>query len=128
MPCGPYFTYIVASKSRTIYIGVTGNLTRRIFEHKTKKHPGFTARYNCNRLVWFESFHEISNAIQRETELKGWTRARKIALIESNNLTWEDLSAAWYPTLQSHTWHTIPRPRLQPTHNGVILSAALQGA
>ena len=94
-----YFTYIVASKSRTLYVGVTSDLRRRAFQHKQKTYGGFTARYNCNRLVWFERFSEVSFAIQREKELKGWTRARKIALIEAGNLTWEDLSEPWFPFL-----------------------------
>lgn len=92
-----YFTYILASKSRTLYIGVTNDLVRRVFEHKQKLHPGFTARYNCNRLVWFERFSEVSAAIQREKELKGWIRARKVTLVEAANPTWEDLSESWYP-------------------------------
>jgi len=91
-----YFTYIVASKSKTLYIGVTGDLMRRVFEHKHKAYPGFTARYNCNRLVWFQRFSEVSAAIQREKELKGWTRAKKIVLVEAENPTWEDLSEGWY--------------------------------
>jgi putative endonuclease len=94
-----YFTYIIASRSRTLYVGVTGDLHRRVFQHKQKTHPGFTARYNCNRLVWFESFSEVGAAIQREKEIKGWTRARKIALIQPANPTWEDLSEQWYPGL-----------------------------
>jgi putative endonuclease len=94
-----YFAYIIASRSRTLYVGVTSDLRRRIFQHKQKTHPGFTARYNCNRLVWFESFSEVSAAIQREKEIKGWTRAKKIALVELANPTWEDLSAPWYPHL-----------------------------
>ncbi len=94
-----YFTYIIASRSRTLYVGVTSDLRRRVFQHKQKTHPGFTARYNCNRLVWFESFSEVSAAIQREKEIKGWTRARKIAVIEGGNPTWEDLSEQWYPQL-----------------------------
>jgi putative endonuclease len=94
-----YFTYIVASRSRTLYVGVTSDLHRRVFQHKQKTHPGFTARYNCNRLVWFETFSEVNAAIQREKEIKGWTRARKIALIEAGNQTWEDLSEHWYPQL-----------------------------
>ena len=94
-----YYTYIVASRSRTLYTGVTGDLRRRVFEHKQKTHPGFTAKYNCNRLVWFERFTEVSFAIQREKEIKGWLRAKKIALIEQANPTWEDLSAQWYPHL-----------------------------
>jgi putative endonuclease len=95
---GPYFTYIVASKSRTLYTGMTGDLLKRVFQHKQKVHEGFSSRYNCNRLVWFERFANVSEAIQREKELKGWTRARKIALIQSANPTWEDLSEQWYPT------------------------------
>jgi putative endonuclease len=100
---GPYFAYVVASKSRTLYIGVTGDLLRRIFQHKQKTREGFSARYNCNRLVWFESFVEVSIAIQREKELKGWTRAKKIVLIQLTNPTWEDLSAQWYPHFTSPT-------------------------
>ena len=94
-----YFTYIAASKSRTLYIGITSDLHHRIFEHKTKVHEGFTSRYNCTRLVWFEESNDVNVAIQREKELKGWTRLRKIELIQSTNPTWEDLSANWYPHL-----------------------------
>ena len=90
-----YFTYMMASRSRTLYVGVTGAMSRRAFQHKQKKHGGFTARYNCHRLVWFQRFSEISDAIQREKELKGWTRAKKVALVEAANPTWEDLSAQW---------------------------------
>ncbi|HWA94142.1 MAG TPA: GIY-YIG nuclease family protein [Terracidiphilus sp.] len=99
MSRGPYFVYIMASKSKTLYIGVTGDMRARAFQHKQKKHSRFTARYNCTRLVWFESFVQISNAIDREEELKGWSRAKKIALIQSSNPTWEDLSASWYTHL-----------------------------
>ncbi len=91
-----YFTYVMASRSRTLYVGVTGDMSRRAFQHKEKKYYGFTARYNCHRLVWFQRFSEVSDAIQREKELKGWTRAKKIALVEAVNPTWEDLSARWY--------------------------------
>jgi putative endonuclease len=91
-----YFTYIVASRSHTIYIGVTGNLHKRIFEHKWKEHVGFTERYNCDRLVWFESYQEVAKAIAREKQLKGWRRDKKIALIEKANPTWVDLSRDWY--------------------------------
>jgi putative endonuclease len=79
---GYYFTYIVASRSLTLYIGVTGNLRKRVFEHKKKLHEGFSATYNCNRLVWFERFVEITDAIAREKQLKGWVRAKKIALYQ----------------------------------------------
>ena len=93
---GSFFTYIMASRSHTLYIGVTGDLHRRVFEHKWKEHGGFTARYNCDRLVWFESHQYIQIAIAREKELKAWRRASKIALIEAANPVWVDLSREWY--------------------------------
>jgi putative endonuclease len=105
MQAKTYFTYIVASKSRTLYIGVTSNLYERVFQHKQKTFSGFTAKYNCNRLVWFERFGEIEQAIRREKELKGRLRARKIALIVEANPTWEDLSAQWYPNLNVEPLH-----------------------
>jgi len=91
-----YFTYIVASRSHTLYIGVTGNLRKRVFEHKWKEHAGFTEKYNCDRLVWFEGYQEVTAAIAREKQLKGWRREKKIALIEKRNTAWIDLSKDWY--------------------------------
>ena len=93
---GSYFAYIMASRSHTLYIGVSGDLHKRVFQHKWKEHDGFTARYNCDRLVWFEGHDDVSRAIAREKELKGWKRGRKIALIESVNPAWMDLSREWY--------------------------------
>ena len=90
-----YYTYIVASRSRTLYIGVTSRIEQRIWQHKTKVHKGFTATYNCDRLVWFETYADAGTAIAREKELKGWRRARKIELIESVNPAWVDLSEQW---------------------------------
>jgi putative endonuclease len=98
-----YFTYIVANRSLTLYIGITGNLRKRVFEHKRKLHEGFSANYNCNRLVWFERFAGPNAAIAREKQLKGWTRAKKIALIVSDNPSWIDLSETWY-TPEELTW------------------------
>jgi len=95
---GSYFTYIVASRSHTLYIGVTGDLRKRIFQHKWKEFGGFTEKYNCDRLVWFERYQEIATAIAREKQLKGWRREKKIALIERMNPTWVDLSREWYDT------------------------------
>ena len=86
----------MVSRSHTIYVGVTGDLHKRVFQHKWKEHDGFTARYNCDRLVWFERYQDVRNAIAREKELKGWRRSKKIALIESINPTWTDLSRDWY--------------------------------
>ena len=93
---GSYFTYIVASRSRTLYIGVTGNLIKRVFEHKWKEHEGFTASYNCDRLVWFERHQDVTKAIVREKQLKVWRREKKIVLIERMNPAWVDLSKEWY--------------------------------
>ena len=91
-----YFTYIVASRSQTLYIGATSNLLKRVFQHKQKTYPGFSATYNCNRLVWFERFATPEGAIAREKQLKGWIRAKKLALIKRANPTWNDLSEGWY--------------------------------
>jgi len=91
----PYFVYIMASRSRTLYTGVTNDLERRVYEHKRKLIDGFTSRYNIERLVFFEATEDVLSAIAREKEIKGWTRAKKIALIEASNPTWEDLSAQW---------------------------------
>ena len=90
-----YFVYILASPSRTLYTGVTNNLARRVYEHKHKLIPGFTSRYNVGLLVYFETFNTPQEAIAREKQIKGWVRRKKIALIEENNPSWEDLSEAW---------------------------------
>ncbi|MBV8629602.1 MAG: GIY-YIG nuclease family protein [Silvibacterium sp.] len=95
MPERYYCTYIVANKSRTLYIGVTGDLFCRVMQHRSGETEGFTAKYRCNRLVWFERYVSPDAAIAREKQLKGWGRAKKIALIERDNPTWEDLSEEW---------------------------------
>ena len=100
---GYYYTYIIASRSLTLYIGMTGDLRKRMFEHKRKLHEGFTATYNCNRLVWFERFVDPSNAIDREKQLKRWSRSKKITLIKRENPTWIDLSAEWFTEFEL-TW------------------------
>jgi len=105
-PDPTFAVYIVASRSRTLYIGVTNNLRRRILQHKSKRIPGFTSRYNCDRLVWFANFQYIDQAVATEKKLKGWLRARKIALIEENNSTWQDLSANWYTQEQLEKFGT----------------------
>ena len=87
-----YYVYILASRSRNLYIGVTGDLDRRIFEHKNKLVRGFTSQYNIHRLVYYEVYGNVTSAIAREKELKGWRREKKIMLIERENPTWDDLS------------------------------------
>jgi len=87
-----YFVYIMASRSLNLYVGVTGNLPRRVTQHKNHAFDGFTSQYNIDRLVYFERYHYINNAINREKQLKRWRRDKKIALIKSSNPTWIDLS------------------------------------
>ncbi len=91
-----FYVYIMAGKFRTLYTGGTYNLERRVLQHQRKLLPGFTSQYNLNRLVYFETFGEVRAAIQREKQIKGWLRARKAALIVSQNPTWRDLSEDWF--------------------------------
>lgn len=88
-----YYVYMTASKTRVIYIGVTSNLSERIKQHKTKADPqSFTAKYYVDRLVYFETYQQVDNAIQREKQLKKWRREKKVNLIEKQNPKWKDLS------------------------------------
>jgi len=91
-----FYVYIVASKFRVLYTGVTNNLERRVLDHKRKLLPGFTSKYNVNRLVYDEVLGDIRAAIQREKRIKGWLRAKKVALIIAGNPTWRDLSEDWF--------------------------------
>jgi len=91
-----YYVYIMASRSRTLYTGVTNDLERRVSQHKLKLIRGFTALYRIDRLVYFEHHGDIRVAIQREKQIKGWTREKKLALIKSANPGWCDLSEGWY--------------------------------
>ncbi|HYU48279.1 MAG TPA: GIY-YIG nuclease family protein [Terriglobales bacterium] len=94
--------YIMGSFSGTLYIGMTGSLRKRVFEHKFHRIDGFTDRYDVERLLYWESFDEVARAINREKQLKGWRRSKKIVLIESLNPHWLDLARDWYP------WMTTP--------------------
>jgi putative endonuclease len=92
MGAGNYYVYVLASRiGSTLYIGVTNDLVRRVYEHKSGVAEGFTKRHNVKRLVYFECFDDIEQAIHREKRLKKWTRAWKIALIEKHNPNWIDL-------------------------------------
>jgi putative endonuclease len=90
-----YYTYITSNYSRVLYVGITDNLELRINQHKTKEIPGFTSRYNLTRLVYFEHTNDAYEAIVREKQLKNMSREKKLALIESVNPTWKDLSEDW---------------------------------
>jgi putative endonuclease len=87
-----YYVYIMTNKSRTLYTGVTNNLMRRVREHKNKLVRGFTSRYNIQYLVYYESTSSVYAALEREKQIKGWLRSRKITLINSMNPEWKDLS------------------------------------
>jgi len=91
------YIYIMASKSRVLYVGITNDMVRRIYEHKTAATPGFTADYRVNRLVHVEEIGDPSRAIEREKRLKLLLRSRKIALIEKKNPAWDDLAEVWFP-------------------------------
>ena len=88
----PFHVYILANRTRTLYTGVTSDLKARVFEHKSHSVAGFTARYNVDRLVYFEEYGESMLAIEREKQIKMLNRAKKIALIEGANPEWQDLA------------------------------------
>jgi putative endonuclease len=88
----PYYVYLLANeRNGTLYLGVTRDLVRRVYQHKTKVTPGFTSRYNVGRLTWFECYDDPVTAITREKEIKKWKRAWKMRLVEETNPQWRDL-------------------------------------
>lgn len=92
-----YYVYILTNKNLTVlYTGVTNDLVHRVFQHKIKLNKGFTAKYNCDRLIYFEEFFDITEAIRREKQIKRYRRAWKENLINSQNPEWRDLSSEWY--------------------------------
>jgi putative endonuclease len=100
-----YWVYILTNKHRTtLYIGITNDLSVRLWQHRSGEIEGFTKRYHLNRLVWFEHFRDVNDAIACEKRLKGWIRRRKIALIEATNPRWLDLSASWDEQTRPDYW------------------------
>ena|SRR5437879_475384 len=92
-----YFVYLLCNQRKNVlYTGVTNNLERRVWQHKHKLFRGFTKKYNCDRLIYFEMFDEITQAIAREKQIKGWTRAKKNALVNTRNREWNDLAEEWF--------------------------------
>ena len=100
-----YYVYIMASRSLNLYTGIANDICRRALEHKSGEIEGFTKRYNINRLVYYETFRYVNNAIAREKQIKAWTRAKRIALIKSVNPAWQDLAEGWGEKFELH----IPR-------------------
>ncbi len=96
-----FWVYIMASKSRRLYVGMTNSLVTRVEQHKSLTYDSFTKQYNITRLVYFEHYTYVNRCIAREKEIKGWTRAKKVALIGQMNPTWVDLAEAWGKPLES---------------------------
>jgi putative endonuclease len=91
-----YYVYLITNwNNKVMYVGVTNNLERRIYEHKNKLIKGFTKKYNVNKLVYFEETHDVTTAIGREKEIKKWRREKKDQLVNRTNPTWKDLSSEW---------------------------------
>ncbi len=91
-----YFVYILSNPTRRLYVGTTNDLERRVYQHKNHQIPGFTSKYDINWLVHFEETSDVKAAIEREKQIKGWLRSKKIQLIESTNPRWVDLAQDWY--------------------------------
>ncbi len=91
-----YCVYIMSNLARTLYVGVTNDLERRVYEHKRGLVEGFTKRYSLTMLVYFEATDDVGAAIEQEKRIKGWLRSKKVALVESENPDWKDLSEDWY--------------------------------
>ena len=91
-----YYVYILTNGRRTLYVGVTNDIVRRVYEHKHKMVDGFTKKYNLTYLAYYDETADVMSAIAREKQIKGWRRSKKIALIESVNPNWKDLAMDWY--------------------------------
>lgn len=91
-----FYVYIIANEQRTIYIGMTNDLERRVWEHRHGRVRGFSAKYRVNKLVYIETFEDAPEAIAREKQLKNWRRSKKVALINRQNPDWNDLAAEWF--------------------------------
>ncbi len=94
-----YYVCMMASRGRTLYIGVTSDLTRRVYEHMRKVTEGFTKKYSVNKLVFYETTTDVEAAIAREKQLKAWRRSKKVTLVESDNPEWKDLALHWYDSV-----------------------------
>jgi len=94
-----FYVYILTNRSRTLYTGITGRLKQRVWEHKIGECDGFTKRYKIDRLVYYEAYKYVNNAIAREKQIKRWSKIKKVRLIVSMNPAWRDLSDGWYQEL-----------------------------
>ena len=131
-----YYVYIMASRSLTLYTGVTGDIYHRALQHRAGEIEGFTKKYHINRLVYYETFKYVNNAIAREKQIKAWTRAKRLALIKTMNPAWQDLADGWgEPTKMriprsardDNTKNTGANPKDVEGRNGAAETAPLQG-
>jgi len=99
-----FYVYLVADRSRVLYVGFTSNLPRRVTQHRDGWFEGFSKSYDCHRLVWFERFSTASAGIAREKQIKRWRREKKVSLIERENPPWEDLSLQWEGSVELYQW------------------------
>ncbi|MBU0540746.1 GIY-YIG nuclease family protein [Patescibacteria group bacterium] len=95
MPQHEYFVYIMASSTGTLYVGVTSNLEKRVVEHQQGLIEGFTKKYGCNKLIYFEQTSDVRSALEREKQIKNWRREKKQNLLKTLNPQWKDLSLEW---------------------------------
>ncbi|MGO9606517.1 MAG: GIY-YIG nuclease family protein [Candidatus Binataceae bacterium] len=116
-----YCAYIMGSLSGALYIGMTGNLHKRVFEHRFHRIEGFTDKYQVERLLYWESFDHVQKAITREKQLKGWRRAKKIVLIESLNPHWLDLAREWFPWMTDSGGSRGPTTPQPDSHSRIRL-------
>jgi putative endonuclease len=108
-----YYMYMMSNRSKTIYTGMTNGLRKRVLQHKLSMNEGFTHKYKLDRLVYYEMFGNVLNAIAREKEIKGWLRIRKIELIVSVNPTWADLSHKLFPDLEDEVQKELARQKAE---------------
>lgn len=116
MTAKPSFVYILASRSGVLYVGVTSDLFRRIWQHRSGALEGFTRRYKVNRLVYYEVADEVAGAIAREKQIKAWRRGKRVQLIEQTNPGWRDLAAGWFEDEKASMSH---RQRVPQRHDGL---------
>jgi len=131
-----YYVYIMASRSLTLYTGVTGDIYHRALQHKAGEVEGFTKKYHVDRLVYYETFKYVNNAIAREKQIKAWTRAKRLTLIKTMNPAWQDLAKGWgEPTemqiprsaRDDNIKNSADNPKNLEDSNGSATAAPLQG-
>jgi putative endonuclease len=118
-----YYVYIMASRSLTLYTGITGDLHGRVLQHKHGEVEGFTKQYHINRLVYYETFKYVTHAIAREKQIKAWTRAKRLELVKSENPTWQDLADGWGEPIKLQ----IPRSARDDSSIGGLVTGPSSG-